>query len=70
MEELKELRLYNQIANLEFKLTAAAAREAKLRTAIERAEQTLRNLANGDLSGDAQVIAMNESDNLRDALKG
>ncbi len=38
--------------------------------ACERAEQTLRNLATGFLTGDCAEIAHNEAGNLHNALKG
>jgi hypothetical protein len=36
--------------------------------ALRRAEQTIRNLGEGFLTGDAQVIARNEAANLRDDI--
>ena len=38
---------------------------AELIHALERAEQTIRNLGNGLLTGDGQVIALNEASNIR-----
>lgn len=40
----------------------------ELLEACERAEQTIRNLGNGFLSGDAKEIAINEANNLRAAI--
>ena len=42
---------------------------AELIHALERAEQTIRNLGNGFLTGDGQVIALNEASNIRAAIK-
>lgn len=41
---------------------------AELLGALERTEQTIRNLANGFLSGDTKIIAENEAKNIRDAI--
>ncbi len=41
---------------------------ADLVAALERAEQTIRNLGNGVLTGDAKQIALNEAANLRDDI--
>jgi hypothetical protein len=41
----------------------------ELRKALERAEQTIRNLGNGWLTGDGRIIALNEAANIRTALK-
>ncbi len=38
---------------------------ADLGAALERAEQTIRNLGNAALTGDAKQIALNEAANLR-----
>ena len=38
-------------------------------SALERAEQTIRNLGNGWLTGDGQTIALNEAANIREALE-
>ena len=38
---------------------------ADLVAALERAEQTIRNLGNGFLAGDGKEIALNEAANLR-----
>ena len=37
--------------------------------ALKRAEQTIRNLGNGCLRGDAQEIALNEARNIREAIE-
>ena len=42
----------------------------QLRLALERAAQTMDNLAAGFLRGDAKEIARNEVANIRAALKG
>lgn len=42
---------------------------AALRAALERAEQTVRNLGNGELTGDSKQIALNEARNIRQALE-
>lgn len=36
--------------------------------ALERAEQTLRNLGDGDLTGDAKTITLHEAENIRVVL--
>jgi hypothetical protein len=41
-----------------------------LEHALVRAEQTIRNLGNGWLTGDGQTIALNEAANIRNALSG
>ena len=41
----------------------------KFRRALERAEQTIRNLGNGFLTGDGQTIALNESTNIMNVLE-
>ena len=41
---------------------------ADLVKGLERAEQTIRNLGNGALTGDARQIALNEAANLRDDI--
>jgi len=51
-------------------LTAALDEREKLQTACENAEQTLRNLSLGFLTGDLAQIALNEANNLHIALKG
>ena len=38
---------------------ALESENAELLEALERAEQTLRNLGNGDLTGEARIIALN-----------
>ena len=41
---------------------------ADLVAVLERAEQTIRNLGNSALTGDAKQIALNEAANLRDDI--
>lgn len=41
---------------------------ANLIKGLERAEQTIRNLGNGELTGDGKQIALNEAANLRDDI--
>ena len=50
-------------------LSAALDERDSLRKACENAEQTLRNLASGFLTGNTAVIASNEADNLRAAME-
>jgi len=50
-------------------LVAALDEREKLRAACENAEQTLRNLSLGFLTGDAARIALNEANNLHIALE-
>ena len=40
-----------------------------LRTALKHAEQTLRNLGNGDLKGNSKTIALESATNAQKALK-
>ena len=40
----------------------------ELLKALRRAEQTIRNLGHGNLTGDARLIALNEAQNIRDAI--
>ena len=44
------------------------AERDELRAALARAEQTLRNLANGFLDVEANTIAQNEAANIRAAI--
>ena len=44
------------------------AERDELRAALARAEQTLRNLANGFLDAEANTIAQNEAANIRAAI--
>jgi hypothetical protein len=50
-------------------IAAQAAQIAALREVLRRAEQTMRNLSNGFLTGDGKEIAANEASNMREALK-
>jgi hypothetical protein len=73
--ERDALKEYIQAANQtveqrETKRDALQAEVASLRSAIIRAEQTIHNLGIGWLTGNAQTIALRESMNLQNALKG
>jgi hypothetical protein len=57
----KIVRLENANADLK-------AQNNQLINALQRAEQTIRNLGNGFLTGDGQVIALNEASNIRAAI--
>ncbi len=43
-------------------------RLADLKHAMRNAEQTMRNLGNAALTGDHKQIALNEAQNMRDAI--
>ena len=57
---------YIQVFN---ELEKSRAQAERLADALKRAEQTIRNLGNGWLSGDGQEIALNEARNICEALE-
>ena len=52
-------------SRLEDKIISLTKQNADMLKGLERAEQTIRNLGNAALTGDAKQIALNEAANLR-----
>ena len=58
----------DKYADLYIKFLRLKEQNAELLKALRRAEQTIRNLGHGNLTGDARLIALNESQNIKDAI--
>lgn len=65
-EDREGVELYSgYVKAMMWKITA---QWAEMVGALDRAEQTIRNLGNGDLTGDPKTIALEEARNLHNVL--
>jgi hypothetical protein len=65
-EDQEKVELYSgHVRAMMWKITA---QWAEMEGALVRAEQTIRNLGSGDLTGDPQAIALEEARNLRNVI--